>query len=68
MSADSDMEHEYIKDLLSAYHDRELSPEQTAVVEEHLGSCAECRAELDHFKALDRIVAEKSGLSDSAWI
>ena len=40
------MKHEEIKDLLSDYHDGELSWAEKAVVAPHLVGCADCRHEL----------------------
>jgi len=38
--------------LLAAYHDDELSPADRAAVEEHLRTCASCRAELETLRAM----------------
>ncbi|MBU0982792.1 MAG: zf-HC2 domain-containing protein, partial [candidate division Zixibacteria bacterium] len=61
------MNHSYFKDRLSGYLDRELKPEEEFVVREHLEGCAECRAELDHLKKIDGLVAEHSGLDDGEY-
>lgn len=47
----------HVTDELSAYLDNELSVEQKAGVEAHLGQCKECAAELSRLKAL----SEKMG-------
>ena len=41
------MEHDFLKEDLSAYLDGELSPQEKAKVDLHLSSCAECRGELE---------------------
>ena len=56
------MDHGYFKDRISAYHDRNLKPEEEAVIEEHLKECAECRRMLEDFRKLDALVEEHSGL------
>ncbi|MFZ5980254.1 MAG: anti-sigma factor family protein [Candidatus Zixiibacteriota bacterium] len=62
------MDHGYFKDRISAYHDRNLRPEETAVIEEHLKECAECRQLLDDFKKFDALVEKHSGLDgDDYW-
>lgn len=60
------MEHDYVKDLLSAYFDQELTPEQTALAAGHLQTCQDCRAELEKLGQLERLVKEKSGLSEDS--
>jgi len=52
-------EHELCQEDLSAYLDGELKPRQRAVVEKHLKTCAQCRADLEslrHTVALLRMV------------
>ena len=61
------MEHEYIKDILSVYYDQELTPEQTALVAEHLETCSECQAEMEKLDKLQQLVQERSQLSDSDY-
>lgn len=43
--------------LLSAYHDGELSPEDRARVEGHLRDCPACAAELEQFARLTSVFA-----------
>lgn len=43
---------------LSAYLDNELEPSLRARVEEHLRSCAACRAELEGLRAVDHLVKD----------
>jgi len=44
------------EELLRAYLDRELSADERASVEEHLGGCEACRAALDEFGKVDGIL------------
>jgi hypothetical protein len=50
---------EQLREHLSGYVDGALTPEEHEAVEEHLGSCAECRAELE---ALRRTVTAVASL------
>ncbi|MBZ0114166.1 MAG: zf-HC2 domain-containing protein, partial [Thermoanaerobaculia bacterium] len=50
-------------DMLSAFLDRELSAREAAVVEEHVESCPECRAQLD---SLGRVVGRLRSLERMA--
>ncbi len=52
--------------LLSPYLDRQLGPEQRVTLEEHLASCAECRAILAHYQEIDRRLARLRGRGPSA--
>ena len=58
-----------IQDLLSAYYDNELSIELQANVDEHVGNCAECTAELAQFKNLSSMAMglEQPETPDSVW-
>lgn len=44
--------------LLSAYLDRELSPEETALVKRHIIGCAECARLLDEFERIKSALEE----------
>ena len=46
------MDHAQANELFSSYWDRDLSPEETARLEEHLGSCVVCRREYDAFRQM----------------
>jgi hypothetical protein len=61
------MDHAYYKDRISAYFDGALPPYEQKAVEDHLAQCAECREILEKFRALDSLVAEKSGLGESDY-
>ena len=50
------MKHEEIKDLLSDYHDGELSGAEKAVVATHLAGCADCRAELACYGKAEELI------------
>ncbi len=62
------MDHSYFQDLLSAYLDNELTPEQQEAVRRHLEQCESCRRELQRLRQIDRIVDEHSQLDgDEYW-
>jgi anti-sigma factor RsiW len=44
------MDHDQATELFSAYWDRELSTDETARLEEHLGACVVCRREYQAFQ------------------
>ena len=44
------MDHEAAQALFSAYVDGELTPAERAALDEHLGGCAPCTAELASFR------------------
>lgn len=46
--------------LLPEYHDGELKADQIAEVDEHLGSCPTCAAELGRLQALSAAIREKA--------
>jgi anti-sigma factor RsiW len=51
------MECREIREIISAYVDGEALPEEARRVEEHLGECAECRADEKRMRALGVAVA-----------
>jgi hypothetical protein len=62
--------HQRIIDLLSAYHDGELSTAQRAQVEAHLQTCAPCREQLAQLQALSSLLAAYSvevGSTEEFW-
>ncbi|MEW6050853.1 MAG: zf-HC2 domain-containing protein [Candidatus Zixiibacteriota bacterium] len=62
------MDHGYFLDRVSAYFDRDLPPQELALMETHLQSCDECRALLAQFEKLDQLVKQNSELgSDDYW-
>jgi hypothetical protein len=54
--------HEAVNDRLSEYVDDELSATERATVEQHLQTCARCRADVDGLRA---VVARARTLSDT---
>jgi predicted anti-sigma-YlaC factor YlaD len=52
-----------IKILLPAYHDRQLSPQETARVETHLVNCPACQRELDELGSLSLLLRAAPGLT-----
>jgi len=55
------MECTEIREIISAYVDGEASPEEARRVEEHLGSCAECRSAEKRMRALGVAVTRTEG-------
>ena len=45
-------------DLLSAYHDGELSPDREAAVAAHIASCPDCLAEMNLFRKLSKLTTQ----------
>ncbi len=41
-----------VKELLALYYDGELTPEEKAIVDEHIRDCEDCREELEMFKMM----------------
>jgi len=58
------MNHEIINALLFKAHDKELSPDTLAQIQEHLTSCSQCRTEVEEWdklsSALHKIPASKA--------
>jgi len=62
--------HQQITDLLSAYHDGELSVVQRAKVEAHLRTCASCRERLAQLQALSALLSAypvEVGATEEFW-
>jgi anti-sigma factor RsiW len=55
------MECREIQEMISAYVDSEVRPEEARRVEEHLGVCGECRAAEKRMRALGVAVARAEG-------
>ena len=55
------MECREIREIISAYVDGEASPEEARRVEEHLGSCAQCRSAEKRMRALGVAVTRTEG-------
>jgi hypothetical protein len=56
------MDEQYFQDLLSAYLDNELTPEQKAAMDQYLASNQEARVQLARLERLNRLVDDHSGL------
>lgn len=50
------MEHQKMKELISSYHDQELSEEQKRQIEEHIRHCDSCRHEFDEMKKFEEVM------------
>ena len=59
------MNCEEVKDLLSAFQDRELEPGEMTAVEEHLKNCPECATQSTMLTNLSRIVQHWEGVRAS---
>ncbi len=55
------MDHQKIKELISSYHDNELSEDQEKMIEEHIQLCEECRRELEEMGRFEEVM-QKMGL------
>lgn len=57
------------QELLSAYHDDELSSSIRATVREHIAECATCRAELSQFESLSMVAGglKEFSMPASVW-
>lgn len=53
-------------EVVSAFHDGELSPEREAIVREHLAACAGCRAELTVYRRVSAAFDDAPALRLSA--
>ena len=58
------MDHEKIKDLLSAYLDDELTEQQHNEVSAHLAVCQECQDEITQFEKLEEFSNKYSTVSE----
>jgi len=50
------MDHDKIKELMSSYHDGELSPDLRRAVEEHVAACPECRREFEDMGRFEEVM------------
>ena len=50
------MDHQKIKELISAYHDNHLTEEQKKIIEEHVQECEECRRELEEMGRFEEVM------------
>jgi hypothetical protein len=63
----SDMNHEYFRDRVSAYHDGDLPPQELELMRQHLKECPDCRELLGRLEKLDRLVEEHSDLGGKEY-
>ena len=49
---------EAVQEILSAFLDGELEPDQASLVQEHLRACANCRSELEVLRRLDALARQ----------
>jgi anti-sigma factor RsiW len=68
------MDHNEIGDLLAAYLDDEVTPEERARIDGHLAGCRDCRRELESLKSAqtalrDALRSRASGIAppSTAW-
>jgi hypothetical protein len=52
------MNCESVRELLSAFYDQELQPDQQVEVREHLAECADCARHLAEFKELSKLAGD----------
>jgi hypothetical protein len=71
---EEDMNCKEIVELLTAYLDGEVTPEEKAHIEAHLPECSKCRAELealsatqDDLRGMMRLMAEEVSTPDKVW-
>jgi len=50
------MDHQQLKELVTAYHGGGLTPEQKAAVEGHIQACEECRKEWEDMKKFEEVM------------
>lgn len=50
------MDHQKIKELISSYHDNDLSENQKKTIEEHVKQCEECRRELEEMGKFEEVM------------
>lgn len=60
------MDHSYFKDRVSAYYDQDLPVQELELMRRHITECEECQAMLAEFERLDKLIDQKSGLSETA--
>jgi predicted anti-sigma-YlaC factor YlaD len=52
------MDHQKIKELISSYHDGELTGKEKQMVEEHLKQCGECRREYEEMSRFEEVMGK----------
>ena len=61
------MDHSYYRDKISAYVDKELSPQEREIIQQHISECQECRNLLAELEKLDRFVQQRSQLAGEEY-
>lgn len=61
------MDESYFKEKLSAYLDKDLSPEEMAMMDQYVREHEEARRILDEYKKLNDLVEKHSGLGESDY-
>lgn len=56
------MDHEFFRERIAAWHDKELSPEEQHLLDEHIKSCPECRKLAARYERLDALAGKMSHL------
>ncbi len=62
------MKHSDIRQNLSAYMDGSVTPEEKAIIDEHLESCPECRVALEELKKTAACIRELEEVEPPAWL
>lgn len=62
------MKHSDIRQNLSAYMDGSLTPDEKAIIDEHLESCPECRVALEELKKTAACIRELEEVEPPAWL
>jgi predicted anti-sigma-YlaC factor YlaD len=52
------MDHQKINELISSYHDGELSKKEEQMLEKHLRQCAECRREFEEMGKFEEVMGK----------
>ena len=52
------MDHQKIKELISSYHDKELTNGEKQMLEEHMEQCAECRKEFEEMGKFEEVMGK----------
>jgi hypothetical protein len=61
------VDHSFFQERLSAFADRELPADESALLEKHLLGCAECRRRLDEILKLSELADRESLLGESDY-
>lgn len=67
MSDDVNKDHDFYRERISAFHDRELSEADHQALRDHLRQCSDCRQMLANLRRLDEIVDERGNLDGDEY-